>query len=73
MTAKDIIKDVLDRCYDEAVDNGFSAKEHGEWEPIGGDFDAVREALGRWPTREERADAGWPHVGSKHVGDGHAD
>ena len=73
MTAIDTIKETLDKCYEEAIDAGFDPKEHGEWEPVGGDFVAVKKALGRWPTREEWAEAGWPHVGSSIVGDGDAD
>lgn len=35
------------------------------------DCDWICEQMGRKPTREEWADAGLPHVGSAHVGEGY--
>lgn len=51
-------------CETEARANGFTGEG---WEPTDADLDWVTDQLGRKPSREEWADAGYPHVGGRHV------
>jgi hypothetical protein len=62
-----LIKREIEACRAEAMKEGFDPET--EWEPTEADAEFVIEELGRKPTRQEWADAGWKYVGGKHVGE----
>lgn len=62
------IQEALDACLDAARRQGYNGLDH-EWEPTAEDLEWVCDHIGRKPTREEWADAGWPAVGGAHCAD----
>jgi hypothetical protein len=58
------IAELLSECKSEAKRQGASADA---WSPEDADLEWVAKRIGRKPTRQEWADAGFPNVGSKHT------
>lgn len=62
----DILRRELADCETAARREGFDGPS-GSWEPTAADLESVCSVLGRKPTREEWAAAGYPGVGGAHV------
>lgn len=64
---KPTLAKLIASCETEARAAGFRGDG---WEPTAADLEWVTDQLGRKPSREEWAAAGYPHVGGRHRPEG---